>query len=92
MATLALAPAPAGLSRDQLAARFRTEAVAKASQAGRLRSYLVASEDGRVGELTLWMDTEAARAALGHDSTIEWFDVPILTPVADARRAAGGSR
>ena len=58
-----------------------------------MSSHLVASEDGRVGELTLWMDADAARAAMGPNSTAESFDVPILAPAGGgARRVAGAGR
>ncbi len=80
--TLALGPLPAGTDRATWA-RQAAPALEQARQLpGLLRRYAVATDDGRIGHVSLWRDADHARRGLVDAAglAVEWFDTPILLP------------
>jgi hypothetical protein len=91
VAAIATAAVPAGAAKAELAGRLQRALAAQPPLPGLLRRMLVATEGGRYGHVSLWADQAAATqwlqrgkpaadVALGADSTVEWFDTPILLP------------
>lgn len=89
VATLSLAPLPAGTERRDWARRAQQTLGEDRHVPGLLRRYLVMTDQGRVGHISLWRDKDAARQWFnrsretpGVEVTVEWFDTPILLPSA----------
>lgn len=87
VASLSLAPLPAGADRSQWARQVRASIEDTRRVPGLLRRYVVSTEQGRVGHISLWRDMASARQsfnrveeAMGADTAVEWFDTPILLP------------
>jgi heme-degrading monooxygenase HmoA len=91
VATLATWPAPAGTDRPQWAAPLQSALAAERQIPGLLRRYVVVTDAGRVGHISLWRDRASAQRwfdgaaegnarSFGADAAVEWFDTPILMP------------
>ena len=87
--TLSTSPVPAGSPRSQWAGESQAALAADRQVPGLLRRYFVVTDDGRRGHITLWRDAASARQWLhgeqggpGAGMTVEWFDTPILLPIA----------
>ncbi len=102
--TLVEIPVPAGVSRAQLVDAFEKALPTYRSVPGLLRKQFTLSDQGTFGGVYLWKDEASARAwfdaawqarvrqTYGRDAKIEWFDTPILLPVADRMPATAATR
>jgi len=102
--TLVEIPVPAGVSRAQLVDAFEQAVPTYRTVPGLLRKQFTLSDRGTFGGVYLWQDEASARAwfdvvwqarvrrTYGQDAKIEWFDTPILLPVADRMPATAATR
>jgi heme-degrading monooxygenase HmoA len=92
VATLVLIAMPQGATRERLLAEFNAAVPAYQKVPGLLRKNFIVSDDGQFGGVYLWADKAAAdqwftaawfdrvRYTYRNEASVEWFDVPILTP------------
>jgi len=90
VATLVSVPALNGMSRDQVLEAFAAETSDDRPVAGLLRKHYAISQEGAIGEISIWDSAASARAQLGDSwrrsvsenfgsaPVVEWFDAPIL--------------
>ena len=89
VATLSLAPLPAGADKSQWARQAQATAAELRQVPGLLRRCIVAADQGRVGHISLWRNEASARewfnlakGGPGAGASVEWLDTPILLPGA----------
>lgn len=85
--TVALRRVAGGLPDEDAIETLRARAAAERDLSGLVRRCYVATPDGRRGHVTLWRSRADARRALAdepRDLSVEWYDVPILTPTRRA--------
>jgi heme-degrading monooxygenase HmoA len=92
--TLVEIPVPVGVTREQLIEGFEQAVPTDRRVPGLLRKQFTLSDRGTFGGVYLWKDEASARAwfdeawrartrrTYGQEARIEWFDTPILLPVA----------
>jgi hypothetical protein len=92
VATLVTIPIPDAISRDKLVEKFKEAAPTYQKIDGLMRKYFIITDDGKFGGVYLWRDQASADAwftpawaeqvknLFGRAATLEWFDIPVLTP------------
>jgi hypothetical protein len=92
------------VTRAQLVDAFEQAVPTYRAVPGLLRKQFTLSDRGTFGGVYLWKDEASARAwfdaawqarvrqTYGRDAKIEWFDTPILLPVADRMPATAATR
>ncbi|MES2821120.1 MAG: hypothetical protein V4812_19260 [Pseudomonadota bacterium] len=96
VATLVEMAIPEGVDAQRLVAQFEAAVPAYRKVPGLLRKHFLLTEPGSFGGLYLWQDEASARAWFNADwhrdvverhgraARIEWFDTPLLLPIAQA--------